>query len=100
MTPTFDQIIDACSARYGVPREDVMGTCRRARTAMARHTAMYLVRELLCWTWAQIGQAFGGRDHTSVMHAHRKVAGLVTCDSGFRSTVDAMERRLTEGAGV
>ncbi len=70
---TADQIMDATSEYYGVSMDDLRGHSRSRVLVNARQVAMYLCRELTDLSLPRIGQAFGGRDHTTVMHADRKI---------------------------
>jgi chromosomal replication initiator protein len=70
---TADQIMEATSEYFGVSMEDLHGHSRSRVLVNARQVAMYLCRELTDLSLPRIGQAFGGRDHTTVMHADRKI---------------------------
>jgi chromosomal replication initiator protein len=70
---TADQIMKATSDYFGVSLEDLRGHSRSRVLVNARQVAMYLCRELTDLSLPRIGQAFGGRDHTTVMHADRKI---------------------------
>lgn len=74
-----------------------MQSPRRARTvARPRQIAMYLAKQLTTRSLPEIGRKFGGRDHTTVMHAVKKVEELSVGDSGFAEDVDLL-RRMLEG---
>ncbi len=70
---TADQIMASTSDYFGVSLEDLKGHSRSRVLVNARQVAMYLCRELTDLSLPRIGQAFGGRDHTTVMHADRKI---------------------------
>jgi chromosomal replication initiator protein len=70
---TADQIMAATADYFGVSLEDLRGHSRSRVLVNARQVAMYLCRELTDLSLPRIGQAFGGRDHTTVMHADRKI---------------------------
>ncbi|WP_422754004.1 chromosomal replication initiator protein DnaA [Micromonospora sp. WMMD708] len=70
---TADQIMISTSEYFGVSLEDLRGHSRSRVLVNARQVAMYLCRELTDLSLPRIGQAFGGRDHTTVMHADRKI---------------------------
>jgi chromosomal replication initiator protein len=70
---TADQIMVATAEYFGVSLEDLRGHSRSRVLVNARQVAMYLCRELTDLSLPRIGQAFGGRDHTTVMHADRKI---------------------------
>ena len=72
-----------------------MSSARRARAvARPRQVAMYLSKQLTSRSLPEIGRAFGGRDHTTVMHAVRKVEELVRQDSAFAEDVELLTRML------
>jgi chromosomal replication initiator protein len=70
---TADQIMASTADYFGVSLEDLKGHSRSRVLVNARQVAMYLCRELTDLSLPRIGQAFGGRDHTTVMHADRKI---------------------------
>jgi chromosomal replication initiator protein len=83
-----------CEA-FGVSMEQLLSASRAAPVAWPRQVAMYLSRELTDQTLPAIGRAFGGRNHTTVMHACRRTAERIATD---RDAYDAV-RRLTEDLG-
>ena len=80
-----------CEA-FGLSMDDLLSTSRAAPVAWPRQVAMYLARELTDQTLPAIGRAFGGRNHTTVMHACRRTAERMATDREAYDTV----RRLTE----
>ncbi|MGH3657274.1 MAG: chromosomal replication initiator protein DnaA, partial [Micromonosporaceae bacterium] len=70
---TADQIMSATAEYFGLSVEDLRGSSRSRVLVNARQVAMYLCRELTDLSLPRIGQSFGGRDHTTVMHADRKI---------------------------
>jgi chromosomal replication initiator protein len=83
-----------CEA-FGVSLEQLLSSNRSAPVAWPRQVAMYLARELTDQTLPAIGRAFGGRNHTTVMHACRRTAERIAADPEASETV----RRLTEQLG-
>ena len=72
-----------------------MHSARRARAvARPRQVAMYLSKQLTARSLPEIGRKFGGRDHTTVMHAVKKVEELKATDAGFCEDVDLLRRML------
>lgn len=80
--------------RYGVSVHQLEGKGREKRISQARHIAMYLARELTASSFPTIGASFGRRDHTTVMHACRKVKALAETPI-FQSEIEDLKRRLT-----
>jgi chromosomal replication initiator protein len=74
---TAPLIMAATADYFGLTMEDLCGSSRSRVLVTARQIAMYLCRELTELSLPKIGQAFGGRDHTTVMHADRKIRGLM-----------------------
>jgi chromosomal replication initiator protein len=72
-----------------------MSSARRARAvARPRQVAMYLAKQLTQRSLPEIGRKFGGRDHTTVMHAVRKVEELCGIDNAFAEDVELLRRML------
>tara|TARA_Y100001001_G_C8012143_1_gene310113 strand:+ start:1808 stop:3235 length:1428 start_codon:yes stop_codon:yes gene_type:complete len=92
---TIDEIQRKVAEHYGIRMTD-MHSARRARAvARPRQIAMYLCKRLTQRSLPEIGRKFGGRDHTTVMHAVRKVEELIDQDNGFADDVDVVRRALT-----
>jgi chromosomal replication initiator protein len=83
------------SQHYRVPVESMRSKVRTARIAFPRQIAIYLARELTQASLAQIGQRFGGRDHTTVIHACQKISDLVERDVSLRSTINQLRKELS-----
>ena len=86
-TTSADEIIESVSDVFGVPVEKIMSRDRTRDVALTRQVIMYLMREEANVSLPQIGQAMGGRDHTTVIHACEKVASLLRTDNNFRTQV-------------
>jgi hypothetical protein len=76
-TITCRAIISATSAHYGVTVIDILSARRQAEIVRPRQVAMYLAKVLTLRSLPEIGRWFGGRDHTTVLHAARKIEALV-----------------------
>ena len=93
---TIDEIQKSVAAHFNIRISD-MHSARRARSvARPRQVAMYLAKQLTTRSLPEIGRKFGGRDHTTVMHAVRKVDELREHDPGFAEDVELL-RRMLEG---
>jgi chromosomal replication initiator protein len=91
---TIDEIQKKVAEHYNIRVAD-MHSARRARAvARPRQVAMYLAKQLTARSLPEIGRKFGGRDHTTVMHAVRKVEELCGCDQGFSEDVELLRRML------
>ncbi len=91
---TIQDIQDVVAEYYGVQTEDFLSKKRTRSIAFPRHVAMYLSRELTDSSLPKIGEMFGGRDHTTVIHAHEKISKLVNEDSLFKDELDDIEKKL------
>ncbi|WP_462187262.1 MULTISPECIES: chromosomal replication initiator protein DnaA [unclassified Frankia] len=91
---TAAAIMNATAAYFGVSMEDLCGTSRSRVLVTARQIAMYLCRELTDLSLPKIGQHFGGRDHTTVMHADRKIRGLMAERRAIYNQVTELTNRI------
>ena len=91
---TIDDIQKRVAAHFNVKISD-MSSSRRARSvARPRQVAMYLAKQLTSRSLPEIGRKFGGRDHTTVMHAVKRVEELVASDGTMAEDVDMLRRML------
>ncbi|MCU0838324.1 MAG: chromosomal replication initiator protein DnaA [Rhodospirillales bacterium] len=91
---TIDEIQRQVASHYNIRLSD-MSSARRARAvARPRQVAMYLAKQLTTRSLPEIGRRFGGRDHTTVMHAVRKVEELITQDAAFAEDLELLKRML------
>ncbi|WP_322748694.1 MULTISPECIES: chromosomal replication initiator protein DnaA [unclassified Frankia] len=91
---TAAAIMNATATYFGVSMEDLCGTSRSRVLVTARQIAMYLCRELTDLSLPKIGQHFGGRDHTTVMHADRKIRGLMAERRAIYNQVTELTNRI------
>jgi chromosomal replication initiator protein len=91
---TIEEIQKRVAEHFNIRISD-MSSARRARAvARPRQVAMYLAKQLTSRSLPEIGRKFGGRDHTTVMHAVRKVEELRAGDSSFSEDIDLLRRML------
>ncbi len=91
---SVDEVIRAVCHHFNLRSGDLLGKDRHRSIANARHVAIYLCRQRLKCSYPELGRHFGHRDHTSVMHAVKKVEALRENDPEMRGHLDAIERRL------
>jgi chromosomal replication initiator protein len=84
------------SRQYNVSRADLLSSRRTANVVLPRQVAMYLAKTLTLRSLPEIGRRFGGRDHTTVLHAVRKIEGLIGNDSPLAGEVEQLKRLLQE----
>lgn len=89
-----EQVAKVISRRYKVKLAELKSGTRRQEIVRARSLAMYLTRQLTGSSYHQIGKYFGGRDHTTVLHACRKTEALMHSDSDLRVTADELTEQL------
>lgn len=80
---------------YRLRIEDLKSKKRTKTVAFPRQIAMYLCRELTDYSLPKIGEDFGGRDHTTVMHAHEKISRILEHDSQLQHAIEELKRRIT-----
>ena len=92
---TIDQIQRRVAEQFEVRIQDMASRRRPQNIAFARQIAMYLARELTTTSFSEIGEAFGGRDHGTVFHAHRTVKEKVLSDEKTRRIVTLLHSQLS-----
>jgi chromosomal replication initiator protein len=93
-TRSITEIQSAACEYFGVSPEELLSTSRSARVAWPRQLAMYLARELTGESLPAIGRHFGGRDHTTVLHAWRRTNTRIATDDDAREAVDKLCQAL------
>ena len=88
------RIVKQVAAAFGVTRKDLLGPSRLRRVLVPRQVAMYLARELCGLSLPRLGTAFGGRDHTTVLHACRKVEADAVSDANLAGMVRQLRSEL------
>ncbi|MFF8635098.1 chromosomal replication initiator protein DnaA [Streptomyces pilosus] len=94
---TSTAIMGATADYFGLTVEDLCGTSRGRALVTARQIAMYLCRELTDLSLPKIGALFGGRDHTTVMHADRKIRNLMAERRSIYNQVTELTNRIKAG---
>mgnify|MGYP000386237191 FL=1 len=89
-----DQIVNMVAKTFNISIDQIMDRNRSRQVALPRQIAMYLLREEAHISLPQIGQVLGGRDHTTIMHGCKKIAGLIEHDDRLRSQVVDIRDRL------
>jgi chromosomal replication initiator protein len=97
--PTIEAIQDAVCDAFAISHEELLSPSRAARLVWPRQLAMYLAREQTQLTLPAIGRHFGGRNHTTVMHAVRRTADKVATDREAFDTVRRLTAHLAGPAG-
>ncbi|MEI2721819.1 MAG: helix-turn-helix domain-containing protein [Gemmatimonadales bacterium] len=92
--PTIEKVQEVVARRWGVTPEGLRSKARIKTLTVPRQIAMFLARELLQMQLVEIGQAFGGRDHSTVIHSVDKVQTQLGRDRDFRARVDSARQEL------
>jgi chromosomal replication initiator protein len=92
----IEEIQKIVAQHYNVSRSDILSSRRTATVVRPRQIAMYLAKTLTLRSLPEIGRRFGGRDHTTVLHAVRKIEGLVGQDPALNEEVEVLKRRLND----
>jgi chromosomal replication initiator protein len=93
-TRTVAEIQAATCEHFGISPDELLSTARVARISKPRQLAMYLARELTGESLPAIGRQFGGRDHTTVLHAWRRTSARITEDDATRQAVEKLCQAL------
>jgi len=94
---TPELIISVVSEHYGVTSDDILSKKRSRDIALPRQIAMYLCRDMTQLSTTNIGRAFGGRDHTTVMHGCDKIADEMKKDFSFKRKVEELASLIRNG---
>jgi chromosomal replication initiator protein len=92
----IDDIQKLVASHYNISRADILSSRRTANVVRPRQIAMYLSKVLTPRSLPEIGRRFGGRDHTTVLHAVRKIEELVAKDKSLAEVIELLKRILNE----
>jgi len=92
-----NRIIKACAEHFGVTLRDITIGGRTKQLALARQVAMYVLRATLSLSLKEIGGLFDNKDHTTVMHAIKRVGDLKTKDPAFASRLEKLSKGISRG---
>jgi len=81
---------------YSLSSNDLKGKKRNQKIVYPRQLSMYICREMTDFSTTEIGEAFGGRDHTTVMHSIDKIQGLLITNPSLDSTIENLKRQIKE----
>jgi chromosomal replication initiator protein len=92
----IEDIQRVVARQYNVSRADLLSSRRTANVVRPRQVAMYLAKTLTLRSLPEIGRRFGGRDHTTVLHAVRKIENLVGNDVALAEEIEVLKRQLQD----
>src|SRR6476661_4149303 len=93
--PSVDRVQEVVARRWGVTPEGLRSKARTKTLTIPRQVAMYLARDMLGMQLVEIGQAFGGRDHSTVIHSVDKVERQMMRDRTFKERVEMARQELS-----
>jgi chromosomal replication initiator protein len=92
----IEEIQRIVARHYNVSRSDLLSSRRTANVVRPRQIAMYLAKTLTLRSLPEIGRRFGGRDHTTVLHAVRKIESLIGIDNALAAEIESLKNQLQE----
>lgn len=95
--PAIRDILKAVAAAYNVSAWDIISQRRTNSVVPARQVTMYLARKLTLWSLPCIGRQLGGKDHTTVLHAIRRIEDRIPNDAALAARIAAIEGDLAKG---
>ena len=93
---TVDEIQQKVAAHYGIRISDIMSARRTKTITVPRQVAMYLSKKLTRLSLPDIGRSFGGKDHTTVLHACRKIESEITTNAKLADEVRLLTKILSK----
>ena len=93
---TVINIINATAENFNIKQEEVLSKKRTQNIAMTRQVAMYLCRMLTDLSLPKIGEEFGGRDHTTVLHAFKKIDALISKNNDFKNRLELIKNNILD----
>ncbi len=94
---TPETVLKAVAQHFELSVEELKGPCRRQDIVLARHMAIYIIRQHLGESWKRIAQRLGNRDHTSIIHGYRKMEKLLELDYEVSAHYQVNLRNLSLG---
>ena len=91
---TIETIQKVVASHYGVEINDLLSKKRNKQIVVPRQVAMYLCRKLTDASYPQIGDQFGGKDHTTVIHAHDKIENEIKVDQELAVTIEVLRQKI------
>ena len=91
---TIETIQKVVASHYGVEITDLLSKKRNKQIVVPRQVAMYLCRKLTDASYPQIGDQFGGKDHTTVIHAHDKIENEMKVDQELAATIEVLRQKI------
>jgi chromosomal replication initiator protein len=97
---TIENIKKIVARFFGIRESDLTSTRRSRAISFQRHVAMYMCRRLTSASLSDVGESFSRSDHTTVLHAYRKIENLVRTDAKSASLIENLRRQIEAGENV
>ncbi|MCR5605967.1 MAG: chromosomal replication initiator protein DnaA [Treponema sp.] len=95
-TITIDVIQKVVADHYNISLSDIKGKKRDRKVVIPRQIALYIARQLTEYSWHDLGNEFGGRDHTTAMHSYEKIESAIQTDSNLNSLIALLIRNIKD----
>lgn len=92
---SIEEILKRVSIHFNVKISDIKSSRRHKAIVLPRQVAMYLARQLTSASYPEIGEKFGGKDHSTIIHAINKIEKLAAEDFGLRNNIESLKKSLT-----
>ena len=93
---SIELVQQVVAEHYSIREEDIQGSKKPKNIAFPRQVSMYLCRKLLDISLPKIGESFGGRDHTTVIHGISKIEKQLETDTALQKTILQLEKEIKE----
>ena len=93
---SVQNIMKTVALNFNITVEEMKSSKRQQKFVNPRHIALYICHELTEYTYTDLGNEFGGRDHSSIMHAVEKVEEKIKTDSNYKQMIDFIIKRIKE----
>ena len=93
---TVDIIQKVVADHYNISISEMKGRKKHNTVVIPRQIAIYITRELCDYSYPELGNEFGGKDHTTIMHSYNKVVDQLKTDSILDSTIQMLIRKIKE----
>jgi len=94
---TLKDVIRVVAHFYDLKEKDLLSPSRKKEIVKPRQIAMYLCREELNYSFPSIGRKFGGKDHTTVIHAYEKITKEIKSNENFSEEINLLKRKIYAG---
>ena len=91
---TMENVLQTITEQFGATQKELFSKSRKQSLVRCRQLAMYLTHKYTNMAYAEIGRRFGGRDHTTVIHACTQISTRISSDSDYRHQVEEVESML------